>query len=372
MDNMKIAIVLIFFINVLVIPADAQVHPELSKNIAWYDAGNLSLKGKGWDSTENIYERLPLKAKGEVSPQVWRLSKSSAGLYVLFTSDTKSIKVRWKTRFDTRQNLMSPLGLQGVDLYVKGAEGWRWAGSGKPKQKKNEADVISGMAANEKEFMLYLPLYDGVDSVFIGIEKNASVKAANTVYKQKPIFFYGTSITQGASASRPGMAYPSIIGRALDRETINLGFSGNGKMDPGIAKLLSQAEASMFVINCLPNMEADSIFLRTKQLVRKIRSGNKLTPILLVENIKYTHAWLSKKLTDLQTSKNAQLSRAFNELKKEGISEIYYLDNRNLTRPGGEGTVDGVHLTDLGFQHFADVLTEEIKKIEAAKSSVKL
>ena len=362
---MKNALTWIFLVVLLALSPVAYAQPE--GNTVWYDARELTLKGKGWGDTENIYERLPARAKTEVSPQVWRLSKYTSGLYVLFTSNTRSIKLRWKNKFDTRQVLMSPLAVQGLDLYVRGPEGWRWAGVGRPAaDKKNQAEVISGMSGKDKKFMLYLPMYDAIDSVFIPIESDAHIKSTPGTSVKKPVFFYGTSITQGAAASRPGMAYPAIIGRALNRETINLGFSGNGKMDMGIAKLLSEADAGMFVIDCLPNMAVDDILPRTRQLVRQIRSRNQFTPILLVENIRYTHAWLSKDLSDLQSEKNLRLNRAFTELKGEGVKELYYLDNKNLTKPGNEGATDGVHLTDQGFQHFAGILTEEIKKIEGA------
>lgn len=359
---MKTVTSIIFFLSVLVSSGIAQVQPVNADQFIWHEAQQLILKGKGWH-TKNPYERLPVNAQALVSAKVLNLGKYSTGLYVLFTSDTKNLKVKWNVRFGGKQSLMSPQALQGLDLYVKGKEGWRWAGIAKPSGLQNEAVILSGMSSTEREYMLYLPLHDAVDAVFIGVDQHATIKASPEAYQKKPIFFYGTSITQGSAVSRAGMTYPAIIGRSLNRETINLGFSGNGKMDHGIAKLLTETEASFYVVDCLPNMALGDIVSTTKKFVKEIRT-KKETPVLLVENIRYTHAWLNETLSALQASKNARLRQAFKELKEEGIKNIYLLDNKNLTKPGDEGAVDGIHLTDLGSAHFAEVLLQEIKKIE--------
>jgi hypothetical protein len=158
-----------------------------------------------------------------VRPEIWKLAQNSAGISIEFITDAESISARWKLR---SPNLalpnMTATAVSGIDLYVKENEKWQWVGVGKPdKSSVNEQKIIGNMLRRKRRFRLYLPLYNGAETVEIGLPENAFV-ARVTEKNPKPIVFYGTSIVQGASASRAGMAYPSILGRKLNRATINL------------------------------------------------------------------------------------------------------------------------------------------------------
>lgn len=333
------------------------------KETQWHAVQTFGVRGIGWPELEKTFTRLPAKAKGLVSDAVWNLGQNSAGVHVQFSSNSKSIKVRWSVRGNVSLNHMAPTGVKGVDLYARGPKGWQWVGVGKPSGKKNEAEIVANMSSDTKEYLLYLPLYDGADSVSVGIEAGASIQSV-AMPVRKPIVFYGTSITQGACATRPGMAYPAIVGRELDKETINLGFSGNGKMDPEMAKLLAELDPSLYVLDCLPNLKPEDVYARTLEVVQLLRASRPNTPILLVENIEYAHAWIDLRVAGLVQQKNQNLQKAYAQLKSQGIKHLYYRNSKGLVNPDGEGTVDGVHLTDLGFQHLATALVKEIKTIE--------
>ena len=168
--------------------------------------------------------------------------------------------------------------------------------------------------------------------------------------------FYGTSITQGGCASRPGMAYPAIVGRMLDLPTINLGFSGNGRMDPPVADLLAELDVGAYVIDCLPNMNPDLVAERTAALVRTLRAAHAETPIVLVENVEYqASAFLPGPRKGYQ-AKNAVLKEQYDALMAEGVTGLYYVPGDPLFGDDGEATVDGTHATDLGFLRQAEVL----------------
>ncbi|KAA6435314.1 hypothetical protein FOE74_05010 [Rufibacter glacialis] len=334
-----------------------------AKEFEWHDAQSLTIKGLGWKELQRTYTRLPAKAQAAVTPEVWKLSQHSAGGHVQFLSNSQKIKVRWSVRGNNSLNHMAPTAVKGVDLYVRTKAGWQWAGVGKPSGKKNEVELVSSMVAGEREFMLYLPLYDGVDSVSIGVEKGASIKPL-AGKPEKPIVFYGTSITQGACATRAGMAYPSIIGRQLNRETINLGFSGNGKMHIELAHLLTEIDASLYVLDNMPNMQAEDVEPKAVAFVKHLRAAQPHTPILLVENLEYAHGWVDTRVAGLVAEKNKNLRKAYEQLKAAGVTNLFYLNNQNLALANGEGTVDGIHLTDLGFAHLATELTKEIRKVE--------
>ncbi|MEP7213337.1 MAG: SGNH/GDSL hydrolase family protein [Acidobacteriota bacterium] len=339
----------------------------MTKATKWHDVRTLTIEGKGWSDTDKFYDRLPARAEKLVRPEVWKLAQNSAGISARFTTDADSISVRWTLR---SPNLalpnMTAIAVSGVDVYVKENARWRWVGSGKPdKPALNEQKIISNMAPRSREYMVYLPLYNGVDSVEIGVPDGAAVSAAKW-YKPgtKPLVFYGTSIVQGASASRPGLAYPSILGRYLDLPIVNLGFSGNGRMEPEIADLLVEIDASVYVIDCLPNLStAAQVTERTPKLVDILRRKRPSVPIVLVENIQYPDTFIEMSKNRIVREKNDALKKVYRELLSAGIKNLFYVPADNLIGADGEGTIDGVHPNDLGFARMAEKLEAVLKKI---------
>lgn len=131
-----------------------------------------------------------------------------------------------------------------------------------------------------------------------------------------------------------------------------------------MAKLLADTEARFYVIDCLPNMKPDEVSERTIPLVELIRAERPDTPIVLVENLIYESAYLNQELYDLVTQKNAALRKAYEQLEASGSDHIFYISHENALGQDHEGTVDGVHFTDLGFSRFADHLLTHFKQFE--------
>ena len=333
----------------------------------WFDVQNLDVEGKGWTDTESFYDRLPQKAKGVVRPPVWSLSKHSAGIAVRFVTDATTIKARWTlTSASLAMNHMAATGVSGLDLYVKTESGkWRWLGVGRPAQQTTTATLVTGIIPGKREYMLYLPLYNGVKSVELGIPESSQLwKApAREPGKDKPLVFWGTSITQGGCASRTGMVHTAILGRRLDHPVINLGFSGNGRMEPEVAKLVAELDASVFIMDCLPNVTADTVKKETVPLVKTLRAAHPDTPILLVEDRTYTNAYLKPSSQERHRTSRAALKAGYEQLKKEGVKNLYYLEGDNLLGDDFEGTVDSSHPTDLGFFRQADAFEEALRPI---------
>lgn len=159
------------------------------------------------------------------------------------------------------------------------------------------------------------------------------------------------------------MAYPAIIGRWLDCPTINLGFSGNGKMDPPITDLLCELDVAAYVIDCLPNMSADLVTERTAPLVRKLREARPDTPIVLVENIEYQAAAVLPGTHRSYTSKNEALRAVYEKLVADGVKGLTYIEGTPLFGDDGEATVDGTHATDLGFLRQAEGMLPVLRKL---------
>ncbi len=177
----------------------------------------------------------------------------------------------------------------------------------------------------------------------------------------KPIVFYGTSITHGASASRPGMVHTAILGRRLDRPVINLGFSGNGRMDAAVGDYLGTIDAAVFVIDCLPNMDPKQVREKCIPLVKQLRAARPHTPIVLVEDRRHTNAWILPKLNQFHTDNHAALRECFDKLQQEGITQLYYIRGDDLLGEDSEGATDGSHPSDLGFVRQADIFEPVIR-----------
>jgi hypothetical protein len=337
-------------------PKQAEADPGSA--VLWYDLPLLGVEGKGWADTKAPYDRLPARAEGVVRGPVWSLSRHSAGLCARFVTDATSIHARWTL---TSDNLAMPhmpaTGVSGLDLYVRSEQGrWQWLANGRPMQKSNTAQLVSGLAPGKREFLLYLPLYNGVSSVQIGIPKSSTLAKGPTrpTERQKPIVFYGTSITQGGCASRPGMVHTAILGRKLERPVINLGFSGNGTMDLEVAKLLGELDAAVYVLDCLPNMTAQQVAERAEPFLRTLLKARPKTPILLVEDRTYANASELAALRNQQSASRAALKQVYDKFIADKAGGVHYLAGDKLLGDDGEATVDNSHPTDLGFLRQAD------------------
>ena len=330
--------------------------------VVWYDLRLVGIEGQGWSETKAPYDRLPAKAEGKVRPAVWGLGRDSAGECARFVTDATTLHARWTlTSADLAMPHMAATGVSGLDLYVKGEDGvWRWLAVGQPKAQTNSVKLVTDLPAGRREYMLYLPLYNGVSSVEIGLPEGASLSKGPAREKgaEKPIVFYGTSITQGGCASRPGMVHTALLGRWLDRPVINLGFSGNGQMEAEVAELLAELDPAVYVIDCLPNITAAQVTERTGPLVKILREARPETPILLVEDRNYSDAFLIEKKQERNRSSQAALKVEFDRLVEAGVKNLHYLAGDELLGNDNEGTVDSSHPTDLGFFRQAEAFRE--------------
>lgn len=331
---------------------------EPGADLLWFDLRHLGIEGQGWRDTKAPFDRLPAKAEGKVRAAVWNLSRHSAGLHARFVTDATTVHARW-TVTSSRLEMphMAATGVSGLDLYVKTDNGqWRWLAVAQPKAQTNTAQLVTGIPPGEREFLLYLPLYNGTQSVEIGVPKGASLAKAGPwgAGDRRPILFYGTSITHGACASRPGMVHTAILGRRYQRPVLNLGFSGNGKMEPELAELLSELDPAVYVLDCLPNMNANEVAERVEPFVRQLRQTRPQTPIVLVEDRSYADSFLVTSKRERNLASRAQLLAAFERLKLAGVKNLHYLGGEGLLGDDGDGTVDSSHPNDLGFMRQAD------------------
>ncbi len=352
----------LLLIVILMLPAVGFAAPVDS--LKYIDAASLPVIGKGFKDTQTRYERLPASLENITRKPVWNLSKNCSGLAVRFRTNSHVIAAKWEVTGDVFMNHFTMTGIKGLDLYCLKNGKWQFVNSARPTGKFSKTIIIQNMPEEEMEYMLYLPLYDGLESLEIGVALDSEIKPSkvNSPRTGNPVVFYGTSITQGGCASRAGMAYPNILSRMLAWEIVNLGFSGNGKLDYEIAEAMAQIPASCFVIDCLPNVSLEELNEKYVPFIDIIRKKQPETPIILVENILYPHMYFNQNVFSLINEKNTILKQIFLGQKKKGDKNIYYIKADKLIGDSKEATVDGVHLTDLGFQIMAENLYPEIRK----------
>jgi hypothetical protein len=340
------------------------------EQIEWRDVRAWGVEGRILPEQERLgwFDRLPASAQGKVPEAVWNLSHDSAGMLVRFRTDSPEIQVRYRLRRgELAMSHMPATGVSGVDLYARDEAGkWRWVGVTRPGGKEVASQLTSGLPVKDREYALYLPLYNGVESLELGVLKGAAFEGLPP--RERPIVFYGTSITQGACASRPGMVHTAILGRRLDRPIINLGFSGAGRMDSEVGDYLAQLDASLFVIDCLPNMKPELVAERCVPLVKQLRASRPDAPIVLVEDRLFTNSWISPERQTFHARNQAALKAAFEQLQREGVTGLYYVQGALLYGEDSEGATDGSHANDLGFMRQADAFEPVLRAaLQSAK-----
>ena len=343
---------------------------KAAPEVQWINIQDWGVEGRGWADQRRFryYDRFPAKAEKMVRDAVWSLSRDSAGMMARFETDSPDIHVRYRLFRDRlAMSHMPATGVSGVDLYGLDPAGkWRWIAVARPDSTAVEAKLAGGLDSGNRAYSLYLPLYNGVDSVEVGVLKGSRI-AGVSPRSARPLVFYGTSITHGACASRPGMPHPAILGRRLDLPVINLGFSGNGRMESEVGQLLCELGPSVFVIDCLPNMDADQVRERAVPLVRQLKKALPDSPIILVEDRSFTNSWVLGERREHHRRSREELRRAYEQLESESTPGLFYLEGEHLLGDDSEGATDGSHPSDLGFMRQADALEPVIRKALSAE-----
>ncbi len=341
--------------------------------IKWWNPANHEfpvIASQAWpNEVKSVYHRLPARAEKDVRGAVWGLSKQSAGLSIRFWSNANSILVKYKVKGNVDMSHMPSTGVSGLDLYSKSYNGeWlRCWGSLSIDTVSNYNFIIDENAESYKEYgreyQLFLPLYNEVATMEIGISKESLFKVL-PIREEKPIVAYGTSICQGACASRPGMAWTNILERKLERSVINLGFSGNGELEPELIDLMTEIDAKLYILDCLPNLNPskDDTYLLTLNAVKKLKEKRPDVPIILTAHIGYADELTSNKSKRKYETLNNALDSAFYTLKSEGYTNIFLLKKKDIAF-NFDMYVDKIHPNDYGMVQYANAYEGLIREI---------
>lgn len=338
-------------------------HASGSADVEWHDVREWGVEGRGFDDTEKYFDRLPGRAKGVVRDAVWNLSRHSAGMMVRFRTDATQI---YSDHTVTSASLAMPhmpaTGVSGLDLYARDADGMlKWVAVTRPTARTMKGSIVSGLREGKREYAVYLPLYNGTESLKIGVPAGTTFEPL-APRKEKPIVFYGTSITHGACASRPGMPHPAILGRRLRRPVINLGFSGNGKLEKEVGQFLIELDPAVYVLDCLPNMNAQEVAARTEPMVKQLRDAHPQVPIVLVEDRTYAYSWIRPSAQQRNDSSRAALLAAYKRLQEAGTQKLFYVEGSSLLAKDRDDTTDGSHPSDLGFANQANAIEPALRQ----------
>ena len=339
----------------------------------WYDpvkAGYNVIQNQAYSNEiGKSYVRFPDRAKDVIPSSVWGLSRHSAGLYISFYTNSPSIEIKYTTTSKSyAMPHMPSTGVSGVDMYRISPDGvWDFCfGSYSFKEegvnyKYTNLPTKNGYNNHGYEYRVFLPLYNGVKELQIGVNEDAAFRFIPTS-TEKPIVLYGTSIAQGGCASRPAMTWGTIMQRSLDYPVINLGFSGNGKMEKEVVSLISEIDARLFILDCIPNvLNYDDIEQRVYNAVKIIREKHS-APILLIEHVGYAHSQTNESSRTKSIAGNQANRRAYEKLISEGVENIHYITQSEL-EVSPESTVDYVHLTDKGMSEQATSVERKVREI---------
>ena len=332
----------------------------ISDGMKWYDGRELPIEGRAFDNTEHYYDRLPSNVTTSVNSGVRSGKHNTSGMLFRFSTDSTRLVLKWTPyKSSLSMDHMPAMGVSGIDVYRFDAEKGRW------RYVKAGRITSSGGATLSLDWtpgtpcLVNLPLYNGIKTFTLGIDPEASVSPlpprASGI--DKPVVFYGTSITQGGCASRPGMSFVNIVGRELDVPVVNLGFSGSGLMELEMSEHLAAIDASCYVLDCvwnMRNMTTDAFLNRYEPFIRNLRAKKPAVPIVM--------AGMSDVYCGGPNDKDESVRVLYERLVAEGWANLVHLPKDGMYSGDFEGTVDGTHANNWGMRSLAKAYGRAVGK----------
>ena len=304
---------------------------------------------------EHSYCRLPLDLLPQCPERLQALSYHLSGACIRFSTNSSYLSIIWELQNSSCMGHFSASGQSGMELFEETAHGIIQVKNLIPEMASNgckrHQQTLIRLDGTFHHYALYLPLYNGLQQLLIGISSDAHLQEGRIPTLSKPLVFYGSSITQGACASKCGSSYTSILSRKFDAAQINLGFSGNAKGDRIIADYIAGLDMSAFIFDYDYNAP-DAEFLQNthKPFFNIVRNANPQLPIVLISrpSTSSLHSHSCKNVI-LQTFQNAVAT---------GDPFVYFIDGETLfgTTDRELCTVDGIHPNDLGFWRMANAI----------------
>ena len=323
----------------------------------------VQICGLNWfEETRPKLQRFPDRFVDDLPEEVFNCGKQSAGVRIRLYTDSTTLSVRARyPKFSPRTN-MTQFTAQGISTYVNG----RCWSARVPDMEGGEAELslFHGVPRAMRDICLYLPLYGSIDILSLAVDEDAKFGTPTPFSLEKPILFYGTSITQGGCASRPGLSYQDMLGRKYNIDFLNFGFSGRGKCEPEVAKVLTETDPSCMVIDVGQNNSVEELKERYRPFIDILRQAHPNIPMLATTPIFYNAELWSKTHIQTVTHKRQIISAAIWDRMGEGDLNLHLLEAKDyLSDAFTDGAVDGGHPNDLGFAHMADSMGRKLANI---------
>lgn len=285
------------------------------------------------------------------------------GIALLFQTNSSNIHAKWHTANDSHPSNSPLITQSGLDLYILKDGKWVFAGVGKPSynSQSHKSEIAENMDGSMKQCMLYLPLFDRLDSLKIGIDPGARIEPVDNPFKGKVIAI-GSSITHGSGTSRPGMAWPARLQRALGAEVVNLGASGQCKLESFFAQIAAESEADAFIFDVFSNPSAEQIFERFDDFLKIIRASHPKTPLIFLQTLTRPKRTFNTKIEKFEAAKQLAAQQKMDSLLRVDPN-VYFINPGMPIGDDGEATCDGVHPTDLGHERILSKIIPRILEI---------
>lgn len=343
---------------------------QKADNLRYTDARNFRIINRGYLDTVPLLTRIPDVLKDSTRPEIFELAQCSAGIGIRFRTNSSVIAARYTLKDDCVMNHMPFTGIKGTDLYVltEHDQKWHYIATVRPQQGKMQQKIYTSRMRNQmQEYLIYLPLYDGVDSFEIGVDSAAIIDMPQVENPRQgnKIVFFGTSIMQGGCASRTGITQTNQLQRILNRECVNMGFSGSAKLYEQNARMLVRMDEdiAMYVIDPLMNNPKDMVDTLAYSFMKTLLTHITTKPVLMVPCEDQPSQDFDTLLMVNNPLRNRYWKRTYLQLRKEGHDNVYYMDYTRFAGENNEGTVDNVHLTDVGFNNYVHAILPYLKKI---------
>ena len=329
-----------------------KVDKQLEKNqlshktdLKWIDCSKQPLINKAFNKG---LSRIPSDVF--ISESVSLLSKHTSGFALHFITNSTQIEIKAIVANKSYMAHMSAIGQIGFDLYMKKGNRFVFVGTTKVDRLEYQVVLLDGLAGSTQEYYLYFPLYIAVKRVCLGIDKNALYQAPTD--KREKIIAYGTSITQGGCATRPGMSYTNILSRIVDYQVCNFGFSGSAHLEPAMAEVINQTKSRIVILEVEANNTTDALKEKLLPFINALTAKH----IILISGFSHAHTLVFK---------SKEEEKAINKAIHKSIPNVIFIDGEKVFENlQHEETVDTTHLTDLGFFHLALYLKEVVKGLK--------
>ena len=331
-------------------------------DLCFYDAETMPFRIYGITREGDRFCRMPESVAKAVNEGVHQLYANTAGGRVRFVTDSCRIAISAKMDKICKMSHFPLTGSGGFDLYTDEEAGQCYCGTFMPPYEMEdgyESMISIPRERRERIITIHFPLYSDVKKLWIGLEQNAVVKPAPDYIHEKPIVFYGSSITQGGCASRPGNAYQAILSRRLDCNFINLGFSGSARGESVMADYIASLDMRAFVMDYDHNAPTVEHLEQTHEaMFRRIRKAHPELPVIFMTRPKV-------RLLEDEKARQEVVRRTYENARAAGDEYVRFLCGRDLITPQAQetATVDNCHPNDSGFASMAYALEKVLRAI---------